>query len=55
MTAALSHADAATLSGAVVAYMLGIGVLFAYVSAFFRSLKRKRQESRGGTRAASRH
>jgi len=42
MTASVSHADAATLSGAVVAYLLGFGVLFAYVSAFLRSLRRRR-------------
>ena len=42
MTASVSHADAATLSGVVVAYMLEVAVLFAYVSAFFRSLRRRR-------------
>ena len=40
MTASVSHADAATLSGAAVAWLLGLMILGTYVRAFFNYLKK---------------
>ena len=40
MPAAFANADAATLSGAVVAWLLGLVILGAYVRAVFKYLKK---------------
>ena len=42
MPAAFANADAATLSGAAVAWLLGLVILGAYVRAFFDYLNKGR-------------
>lgn len=40
MPTAFAHADAATLSGAAVAWLLGLAILGAYLRAFFNYLRK---------------